>query len=216
MDEQKTPLRKGDLLQFYKAYPEFPANPLDPYYFSVNPLSGLRTKQIVSCNISPVQEFLRGSRYLNMIPVSDYENHIYGFILRSPFNEPKRFMNLAFGDFFLYGLSSFNDFTYGKKLLLVEGVKDCEAVKLFYPYCIAYLSSFPTQRLTRLFDSMTNRVVVISDNDRSTRSMVEKKTRQCGWFFTYPPCKDMGMVFDRDFDRSILEAYIRGVLSVSK
>lgn len=208
------------ITSFYVNYPSVPhvdGTPVDIYGDLLRTGSTWKVKKIGTSPAIPefqdFQNMLARFSYVNMIPICDYRNTFYGFVLRSPSFEQKAFKILSFCEALLYGLESFKDFTYGKPILLVEGVKDCEAVKMVYPYCLSYLSSFPSNQAIQILKKLSPRLAIISDNDH-VKEFVKKKANENGIHAFAPVVKDLGMYYEGSLSFPDLTLFIRSVLDV--
>jgi len=94
-----------------------------------------------------------------------------GLLFRDVSTKDFRVVNTVFKKLSFYATQSFDEkvdeFQYGQPIMLVEGVLDAEACSHLtgYPYVIAYLSSYVNSYLAAVLSSITNRFVVIPDND---------------------------------------------------
>jgi hypothetical protein len=66
-----------------------------------------------------------------------------------------------------YGLGMLSrDFKYGDWLVLVEGTSDRDALTEFYPNVVAVLSDGISMVQSKLIENLTNRVLILYDNDK--------------------------------------------------
>lgn len=205
------------LIEWFKNVETVPVNSNDIYYRMPRRDALYPVKQVTFApqgeEFASVGSFLREYRYVNIVPITAYDGKFFGFILRSPEGQKKRFLTVFYQDVVLYGLDSFKNFTYRDKLILVEGVKDCEAVKVVYPYCLAYLSSFPSISAVAVIKAIASSIIIISDND-STIKMVRKKASETGFNHFVTPKKDLG-VYLEEGDLESLRLFIEAILNAS-
>lgn len=203
------------IVDFYLGYPNTKAR-RDDIYGSLRDQYKYPVKQVGSIPLGegykPLSDMLEQFEYFNMIPVVTYRDEFLGFILRSPSHDRKWFSVIKFVDYFVYGLDTFKEFGYKDVLILVEGIKDCEAVKRVYPYCLSYLTSMPSGVLAEFLQHLSSNIVVISDNDNTKRSTL-KRSKGLGFSHFVPPIKDLGTYLENN-DMKGLKGFIDGVLSV--
>lgn len=106
-----------------------------------------------------------------IIPLELPDGDIFSFILRS--KETKNFLNIKLIDDvpLVYGLIDFSDFKYNTPIILVEGVKDAQTIKLKYKYTLAYLRASISKSLIEYLKLITNRLIVIPDNDKAGKNL---------------------------------------------
>jgi hypothetical protein len=117
--------------------------------------------------------YLLLSQLVFFIPVDFFSGEIIGFILRSVNN--KNFYTVNFkGTSLVYGLNDFKDFKFNEPVILCEGVKDAQAIKLVYKYTLAYLRGVPVESLLKYVNNITNKILIISDNDKTGKILKYK------------------------------------------
>lgn len=138
----------------------------------------------------------------------------------------KKFNYVGFSNlFYIYGLnSSFNNFKYGKPLVIVEGSLDCETVKLLYPYCVAILSSVISENQLAYLTGITNKFVLLLDADsagvegtKKTEFRFKKMNCDVDILENYGGLKDISDLwmldsFDREFCFSYYEEMFKNIL----
>lgn len=109
--------------------------------------------------------FLLKVKDVYLIPLELPNKLIYAFQLRGV--KEKKFLNIKLVDNapLVFGLSDFNKFEYNTPIILVEGITDVMAVKIFYPFSLAYLTSQPSINLWEYLNQITTRIIFIPDND---------------------------------------------------
>jgi 5S rRNA maturation endonuclease (ribonuclease M5) len=152
--------------------------------------------------------YLSEYKYVYVVPLDLPDGFITGFNLK-PLND-KHFLKIGLYDGFPYffGFQDFGDFKYGDKVFLVEGMKDCLAVKKLYKYVIAYLKLTPNDDFVKFLKTLTNKIIMIPDDDDAGRSIVRNK--KYTHFKKYFIRKDCGEYYDGKKD--ILDK-IRNVMS---
>lgn len=75
-----------------------------------------------------------------------------------------------------YGLGSFKNFTYGKPIILVEGVADLAGLKLIDPSLnvVALRTNSISQDFYEIYKSLTNKIILLLDNDKAGQSQISK------------------------------------------
>lgn len=111
----------------------------------------------------------------------------YGLLFRNVAEKDFRAINTYKNKIQFYVSQRFEEniaqFSYGDPVILVEGALDAEACAFAvgYPYVMAYLSSAPSVRLVSFIFSITDRVLVIPDNDKffeNNKRRVKRLTSQ--------------------------------------
>ena len=106
-----------------------------------------------------------------------------------------------------------DDFCYGQPIILVEGVLDVEATRylLNYPYVMGYLTSSVSLNLAAFLSTITNRILIIPDNDakQHTQTLLLKSISNFSKFKISPKVctiqqKDMGDVLLNNDIRDIM------------
>ena len=104
-------------------------------------------KDIDLIDAEDIKKFLVKNKDVYFIPLELPNKEIFGFVLKSI--NSKKFYNIRIKEQYpqVFGLYDFYDFKFNKPVILVEGIKDCQFVKLFYPWTLAYLTSQPSKLL---------------------------------------------------------------------
>lgn len=126
---------------------------------------------------------------------------------------PKDFLTWGSNKGNFYGLGQLSpNFKYGDPVILVEGLLDCDVIKQMYPNTMAVLTSGLTKNQAAVITRLTNRVVLMFDNDEAGRrgtSISERAIKdKCSLtiFKHHPKCKDPGDIIslelanDEDYD----------------
>lgn len=126
---------------------------------------------------------------------------------------PKDFLTWGNNKGNFYGLGQLNpSFKFGDPIILVEGLFDCDVVKQYYPNTMAVLTSGLTKNQSAVLTRLTNRVILMLDNDDAGKSgtrLSENAIRnKCDVkvFTHHPKCKDAGDIItleinkDEDYD----------------
>lgn len=118
--------------------------------------------------IKKVLNFLIFQKYVYFIPLEFPDNINFGFSLKSVKN--KSFYKYRMDDKYplVYGFSDFKNFRMNEdKIILIEGIKDAQTVKLLYPFVLAYMSSQPSKKLFEYLLKISNNLIFIPDNDEA-------------------------------------------------
>lgn len=85
-------------------------------------------------------------------------------------NGPKDFLTWGNNKGNFYGLGQLDpNFKYGDPIILVEGLMDCDVIKQYYINTMAVLTSGLTKNQTATLTRLTNRVILMLDNDEAGR-----------------------------------------------
>lgn len=133
---------------------------------------------------------------------------------------PKDFLTWGNNKGNFYGLGMLEkDFKYGTPIILVEGLLDCDVVKQYYPNTLAVLTSGLTKNQTAVLTRLTNRVILMLDNDDAgeTGTFLSNKAikDKCivRVFKHHAKCKDPGDLIDMeikgDEDYEFIENYYK-------
>lgn len=137
--------------------------------------------------------FLIKYKEIYFVPLELPDLSIFGFILKS--KNSKNFFNFKLNVNYpmIFGLNDFNDYKYDKPIFLVEGIKEAMFVKLFYKYCIAYLTSQPSKKLWEYLIRISNKIIFLPDNDDVGKSL-KYMNKFKAYNKYYPSCakKDWG------------------------
>ena len=128
---------------------------------------------------------------------------ISGIIFRAL--DEKVFTNYGLGKGNLYGIGQLdNDFKYGDLLVLVEGAIDRDVCSLFITKnCLSVLTSTITKNQLQVLQNLTNKVLLILDNDEAGNNgeeLAKKKLKSigitCYTINKAPFIKDLGDLLD--------------------
>jgi len=134
-------------------------------------------------------------------------NIIAGYIpliqLRSIHGD-KQFMAIGSQSKLFYGLGYLdNNFKYGDWVVIVEGLADADIGRGLYPNFLATMTSKITHSQFEVLKLLTNRVILIGDNDKPGRIGTKnnrKKLQEAGFdvrlIFQYGDLKDIGELGD--------------------
>ena len=121
---------------------------------------------------------------------------------------PKDFLTWGNNKGNFYGLGQMNtSFKYGDPIILVEGLMDCDVIKQYYPNTLAVLTSGLTKNQTAVITRLTNKVVLMFDNDSAgedgTKSSIRALKDKCDVkvFKHHPSCKDPGDIIDKEINK---------------
>lgn len=137
-----------------------------------------------------------------MIPLETINGQIYGFIYRS--YTGKLIRTISFSEIsVLYGFQDFKDFVFNKPIIIVEGWRDALFIKQFYKYCLALNTSTLNSGTLELISRLTNKVVIILDNDTTGRIQSKRNKdllESKGVYTTVvtPDLKDLGEYLDNN------------------
>ena len=155
----------------------------------------------------PAIGFMKAHPEFFLLPLDDVNGEIHGWILRSVVD--KGFHSEYFTGLHTAGLWGFKGFAYGKPIVMVEGYKDVLAVQRFHPYALASLTGRVSHNLVEFLKKLTNRLVLIRDNDETGRRMA-RHLQDCGiqTAVVTPPHKDAGDLFSPEY-ASQTDAFLR-------
>jgi len=150
-----------------------------------------------------INKFLINNKLVYIIPLELYGGEIFAFDFKAV--ESKNFIRkklpgydylpVVFG---LYDIDKFN-----MPIFMVEGIKDCMAVKKRYKYTIAYLSSAPQEKLFDYLNTISNKLVFLPDNDKVGRNIEKyEKYISCSKYYSFT--KDFGDYFDNYDNRYMI------------
>jgi hypothetical protein len=152
--------------------------------------------------------FLIKYKDVYFVPLELPNEEIFGFLLKSVHS--KNFCNFKLdGKEFIpmmYGLGDFQDYKFNDQIILVEGIKECQTFKLFYPYVIAYLTSQPSKKLFQYLQNITNRLILVPDNDEVGRSLKYMKKYNNYNKYYCQISKDFGDYWSSQDDKYLIEA----------
>ena len=113
-----------------------------------------------------IRDFVSEQNEILMIG-SKYNNEVHGIVLRGL--KEKVFMSYGFNKGTFYGLGDLNDtFKYGDPLILLESAIDRDVCKLFISRnSIALLTSSLSKNQIQVISNLTNRVILLLDNDEA-------------------------------------------------
>lgn len=137
--------------------------------------------------------FLNKYQEVYVIPLETPDKAIYGFVLKSV--NTKNFYNYRIKKNFplVFGLADFENYEFNKLILLCEGIKDVQTLKLVYPYSLAYLTAQPSRDLWNYLCKITNKIVFIPDNDDAGKDLLEyKKFKIFDKYYCQSGKKDFG------------------------
>jgi DNA primase len=143
------------------------------------------------------QYFFLSNKEVLLIPIEFIDGSIYAIHMRSVHN--KKFWNVKFNEIpLMYGLNDFQDFKYGSPVVLCEGSKDVQTIKLLYKYVIAYLTASPGNDIIDYLKKISNKILIIGDADKAGRNL-KWKDYLIGIKKSYLSKKDAGYYWDVDF-----------------
>lgn len=116
----------------------------------------------------------------------------------------KAFMAVGSQSKLFYGLGYLDkDFKYGDWIVIVEGLADADIGRGLYPNFLATMTSKITHSQFEVLKLLTNRVILIGDNDRPGRIGTKnnrKRLQEAGFdvrlIFQYGDLKDLGDLGD--------------------
>lgn len=126
-----------------------------------------------------------------------------------------------------YGIKDFHNFQYGDPIVVVEGLKDRDAMSLIYPYTIASQTAGIGLIQYEILKTLTNNIILCFDDDESGRKAMARESRKLSKDFTvhlmkHPQgVKDSGTMadlevdgnfFDLEFLKTWYEAELRTIL----
>jgi len=147
--------------------------------------------------LTDFMSYKKGKRF-NMFDVSvvfpcmDVEGYVNGIVVRSLVQ--KSFYGYVEFPVMLWGMENFKGFKYGDPIVLVEGIKDATVVRKKYPYVLSYLTSGVGKYKWEFLRKMTDKFLVIPDNDKAGREFGE---RLHGVMVQYPVHKDVGQYVEK-------------------
>ena len=149
-----------------------------------------------------------------MVPIDDYTGNLYGFLYRAVTKKSFRVTSSHPGIF--YGFHDFEGFKYGQPLVLVEGIKDAEAVKRAgYLYTLAILSSTVNKTQQAILNGLTKNVIIVSDNDFFGKlHSCRLASKNLGYQVFVPPEKDVGIIFDKESPKT--ELFLKSLVRILK
>jgi hypothetical protein len=108
----------------------------------------------------------------------------------------------------------YKEFKHGNCIVLLEGIVDAEAFSYLtgYPWVIAYLRSWIGPHLAAFIASLTDKVLVVPDNDPAGHSGYPKIFKNLTAFgvkvekLDVTSCKDFGDVFDNGLVNEVQKA----------
>jgi len=158
----------------------------------------------LSC-VSCVRAILQAD-FADILPCDDLAGRLWGLLVRTSSRE---FFKVFRTRFICFGLANLEGFRYGEPLVLVEGVKDAQAVSLFYPYVLAYLTAQPPQLLLQVVSYLTDKVVVFVDND-AAGLRAAKGLRKKGYHVVPSLYKDLGQLWEQggEFIKDEVKLYV--------
>jgi len=139
-------------------------------------------------------KFLIYNKLVYIIPLELQNSEIYAFDYKSV--ESKSFIRKKLLGYeycpVVFGLNDIDRFDI--PIIMIEGVKDCMAVKQRYKYCIAYLTSAPQEKLFVYLQSISKKLIFIPDNDKVGRKIEQiEKYKQNSKYYSLT--KDFGDYF---------------------
>jgi len=114
-----------------------------------------------------ITRFIGLHKNVYIYPIVDLVG-IRAFFFRSV--EGKDFRVVSDGKPYFYGLFRFKDFKYGDLIILSEGIKDAEAIALFYPYALACMGNCVSRDQAQLLKRMSDKVAFLADSDYGGKS----------------------------------------------
>lgn len=157
-----------------------------------------------------IRKFIVQSENFYMIPITTPGRVVRGFIFQLV--SVKKFRRLDDDKPLFYGFHRFDDFKYDDYIIVSEGVKDAEAVAKYYKYSLAVLGNHISTEQAEVLRRLTRNIIFIGDND-VWGHVNEKFNKRAGAVVSYPPVKDLGMIFE-DESRRIVESYLLTLMSV--
>lgn len=148
-------------------------------------------------------------------------NIVNGRVLFTKFKSLKEKKFLTYGPVrqIPYGLGDMKNFKYGDYIVLVEGEKDRDSLRMCYPYVCSVGTSGTGTVMREVLLTMTNRFVLYYDNDEAGQKSIWRDRK----FFLSRNCqveigkhlegvKDSGTIADylyqgREYDYEYLKAY---------
>ena len=104
----------------------------------------------------------------------------HGLVFRNLEDKDFRIADFGMRKIMFYVSQRFDEniiaFKYGYPIVLVEGVLDTEAFAALtgYPFVVAYLTSFVNPFTAAFFSTLTNKIMLVPDQDKSAQDNVGK------------------------------------------
>ena len=142
-----------------------------------------------------------------IVPLEGLSKYFSGFLFRS--TRDKFFLLWKTTQVVAYGFSNLVEFQYGNTLILVEGAKDAEAIRRVHPYVLGYLGSRPSINLLNFCKQLTNKILLIPDNDKPRKQM-ERFAQYNALGLFYSAANDFGVYFDHgdEMDLNFLKVFL--------
>ncbi len=213
------------MIGLYNSLEEIPYNDFnDPYSLCLRYKLGNKCKYfnisnhyklLDNVNDNSLQYFLMMYKEVYIIPLEFIDGSIYAFQLRSK-NE-KKFYNIKLDKNLplVYGWNDIKE--YGINIVLCEGIKDYHAIKLIYPYVLAYLTSSPSEKFIEYLKIVSKKIVFISDDDDAGKQL-KYKVFLDGISKNYLIKKDPGTYWEcnNDLKRNMILDNIKVILKKEK
>lgn len=148
-----------------------------------------------------------------LIPFYLLDGTVYGFLIRSL--SQKLFFNYFDVPLNLYGFDNFENYNDDKVVFLVEGIKDVLAVRKFYPFCLAYMTSFISKKSFNILENLflKSNIIVITDSDSVGYEQGLRIKKKYGLNVYNAPLKDLGCYFDGEKEKVIVEMFINKIIN---
>jgi DNA primase len=139
-----------------------------------------------------------------MIPISTPNKKILGFILRGYENKEYRIIFNHDGVSPMYGWEDFKNYNE-EPIILTEGMKDAIWIKQYYPYVLSLNTSNITQSNLEILKKVTNKLLLIYDNDETGIPSVKKDVKMLSEYnfncdYILPDGKDCAEYFEKNID----------------
>lgn len=175
------------MINLYNALPEIPYSYADdPYarclrfkigatckYFNIE-MNYELLKQLDEKQYKKEQYFLISNKEVYFIPLEFVDGSIYALQMRAV--KEKKFWNIKFQELpLLYGWMDLKDIEIGKPVILCEGLKDAQTIKLLYKYVLAYMTASPGEDVIEYLSKVSKKIIIIGDADKAGRSLKWKE-----------------------------------------
>lgn len=120
-------------------------------------------------------DFFRENKYFWIIPLEISPGKVYGYMVRGYSQKSYNVFRLNNIPAVIFGLYDFEKFNFHKDYVIItEGVKDALTIKTLYPYTISLNTAGLTVNSFNLLKAITNKFILIYDNDRAGKEATEK------------------------------------------
>lgn len=171
-----------------------------------------------------VRQFIINNNQVLMV-ANIISNKVVGLTFRT-ITGAKDFLTWGNNKGNFYNLGKLEDnFSFGRPIILVEGLLDCDVVKQIYKNTVAVLTSSLTKNQVATLTRLTNNIILLLDNDEAgengTRKTMYLLKGKCHVSVVkhYPTLKDAGDIAKLDINHDndyefILEYYKQNIMSL--